>query len=465
MDRHPLYVAYYAQLEQENTRCLLRASARNKMKRFVTDVHTVWLTNLSHHPEFRRMVRGAAMHQEGRGGGGGGGGSGGSGAGTENQPEPAARRGLDGGRDSAAIAASQSQIQSVQPGRAFRGAFFYSSDSKDSSSSVRQPAIERISQGDGQRGVQPAAASGTTKAPVHVHTSLSHGGADDDEGGKTPELPPPPFTAPAMAVLVAERHRLAPDSTASAGGTRRSLGGGGAKRRSVGGGGDSSSWSDMTTRVLRVVRFAPPPPPPPQQALPVRGVEARDAANDDERAGQPTGTPDALPETAGKEEEEGGGGGTPSGKGGVQHNQRLPSAMPPPEATWMISSFPPYDGAETRVTIGDAAVLKVVGEALSACTPLATAGLTVSQARTDPALVSSRKGVARAGAGGASASMGTDSVAARGLADGQERALVLRHGARVPILREDGSLAGRALSVVEVRLSDFDSALPPGRVH
>lgn len=61
--------------------------------------------------------------------------------------------------------------------------------------------------------------------------------------------------------------------------------------------------------------------------------------------------------------------------------------------------------------------------------------------------------------------MGTDSVAARGLADGQERALVLRHGARVPILREDGSLAGRALSVVEVRLSDFDSALPPGRVH
>ncbi|CAN0216805.1 unnamed protein product, partial [Ectocarpus sp. 13 AM-2016] len=51
VDRHPLYVAYYNQLERENTRCLLRASARNKMKRFITDVHTVWLTNLAHHPE------------------------------------------------------------------------------------------------------------------------------------------------------------------------------------------------------------------------------------------------------------------------------------------------------------------------------------------------------------------------------------------------------------------------------
>ncbi|CAM9950538.1 unnamed protein product, partial [Laminaria digitata] len=107
VDRHPLYVAYYAQLERENTRCLLRASARNKMKRFITDVHTVWLTNLAHHPEFRRTVKGVF-----------------SSGGAENCHAKAVpgRRGLDGGRDSTAIAASQSQIQSVQPKRAFREA-------------------------------------------------------------------------------------------------------------------------------------------------------------------------------------------------------------------------------------------------------------------------------------------------------------------------------------------------------
>lgn len=113
----------------------------------------------------------------------------------------------------------------------------------------------------------------------------------------------------------------------------------------------------------------------------------------------------------------------------------------------MISSFHPYDGSETRATIGDAAVLKVVGEALSASTPLATAGLPVSQERTDTALASSKNGV-----GGASVSPRTTSVASRP-ADGQERVLVLRQGVRVPVLREDGSLAGRVLSVLEVSLS------------
>jgi hypothetical protein len=41
VERHPVHVAYAAQLELENSRCLLRAAARNKMKRFVLDVHQV----------------------------------------------------------------------------------------------------------------------------------------------------------------------------------------------------------------------------------------------------------------------------------------------------------------------------------------------------------------------------------------------------------------------------------------
>ena len=125
VDRHPLHVAYYAQLERENTRCLLRASARNKMKRFITDVHTVWLTNLAHHPEFRRTFGGVFP-----------GGENCRGDGSDKVDQEAAspgRRGLDGGRDSTAIAASQSQIQSVQPKRAFREAFYYPSTSAASS--------------------------------------------------------------------------------------------------------------------------------------------------------------------------------------------------------------------------------------------------------------------------------------------------------------------------------------------
>jgi hypothetical protein len=41
VERHPVHVAHAAQLELENSRCLLRAAARNKMKRFVLDVHQV----------------------------------------------------------------------------------------------------------------------------------------------------------------------------------------------------------------------------------------------------------------------------------------------------------------------------------------------------------------------------------------------------------------------------------------
>ncbi|CAM9968038.1 unnamed protein product, partial [Discosporangium mesarthrocarpum] len=51
--RHPVPAWYGSQLDRENARCLLRASARNKMKRFILDVHILWLTNLVHHPEHR----------------------------------------------------------------------------------------------------------------------------------------------------------------------------------------------------------------------------------------------------------------------------------------------------------------------------------------------------------------------------------------------------------------------------
>lgn len=434
VDRHPLYIAYYTQLERENTRCLLRASARNKMKRFITDVHTVWLTNLSHHPEFRRMVRGAAANQEHGGVSGDDGGSNGCGDRSETAtPGTTPRRGLDGGRDSAAIAASQSQIQSVQPERAFRAAFFYSSDSKDPSSS--QLATESTRQGDSQRAGQLAA-----------HTALSYDRADN-EGGEPPELPPPPFTAPRLVVLAAERHQFSALSTSGAGNPRRSFGGG-TRRRSVAGGGGSGagggntgSWLDMSTRLLRVLRFAPPPP-----ATTATEPTSDDAATYVKGTGDEAVVPeDEFTATAGKaaEEEEEEGEGAPLSPPGVGE-----SLTPSPEATWMISSFHPYDGTETRVTIRDVAVVKVVGEALSASGPLTMAG---------PSIVGGTQAGAGAGAGaeGAPVSSRTNALAQKGLQEEDRRLLVLRRGVRVPVLGEDGGVVGKVLSVVEVRRSFF----------
>lgn len=406
------------------------------MKRFITDVHTVWLTNLSHHPEFRRMVRGDAANQE-HGGVSGGDSSGGNGRGDRADnatPGTTSRRGLEGGRDSAAIAASQSQIQSVQPELAFRAAFFYSSDSKDSSSS--QLATENTRREDGQRGGQLA-----------EHTALSYGGPDDNEGGNPPELPPPPFTAPRLAVLVAERRQFAALSASGPGGTRRSFGGA-PKRRSVAGGagsGDVGSWLDMSTRVLRVFRFSPPPPVTAQQA-------PENASTHVEGAGDAAAAPgDGFTTTAGEaakqkidEEAEG----TPLSPSGV--GEVLESS---PGATWMISSFHPYDGTETRVTIADGAVTKVVGEALSVSGPLAMAESRVSlPGAAGTALAPSKAGGARAGAGagGPAVSSGIDSLALSGR-EGCGRVLVLRRGVRVPVLGEGGGIVGRVLSVVEVR--------------
>lgn len=398
------------------------------MKRFITDVHTVWLTNLAHHPEFRRMVRGAAMGPRGGVDGGDGDRNDDGPYSTIDQsaaatPGTTSRRGLDGGRDSAAIAASKSQIQSVQPERAFRGAVFYASTSQGAPPLVSGPPTG--GEQEHQLGGQAAETPGAT-TQLAAHNALSFDGVDKIEGGAPPELPPPPIAAPTLAVLASERRRLVAVAASGDGGTRRSLGGGasgGARRRSVaGGGGDAGSWLDMSTRVVRVLRFArPPPPPPPAEA---------DAMDD---AG---GTADHASEA--------------SGTCG---------------AAWMIASFHPYDGTETRVVISDVEVNTLVGEALSGRDPLTMAGPpgpTSGTTGTAMALSSNRE----EGAGawtteGTSVSSRIGTTAADGgQGDGGEgKLLVLRRGVRVPVLGESGDVVGKVLSVVEVRV------LPLNFVH
>lgn len=415
VDRHPLYVSYYAQLEWENTRCLLRASARNKMKRFITDVHTLWLTNLSHLPEFRELATGAISHIAEPIAGGFHGGD----DTVAHRPEPAPpRRGLDDGRDSTAIAASQSQIQSVRPERAFRGAIFYSSTSEP---------LPRQSGGDGKRRGNESRVG----SPSAISNDRQYDKCDA-EGEESPKLPPPVLPLPTLAVLLYEQQRLAPASGSgprkSLGGTQgKSVGGGGGggggvggRRRSVSGGrqvsASAASLLDMRLRMLRVSRFAPP-----QQLWKARPgtteCEASSRADDDEIS-QPVGGARNHPEPAHSLSSDASHATTES----AMEPQHPPSPLPAPatESTWMISSYQPYDGSETRVFLGDAAVNKVVGDALSASGPLATRGKDV-----------------RAGQG--------------------ERLLVLRRGVRVPVLERDGRIIRSVLAVVEVSQTAGDS--------
>ena len=51
--RHPLYSQYFIQVANECALCSTKSCARVLMKRFVMDVHEVWLTNLSHLEEFK----------------------------------------------------------------------------------------------------------------------------------------------------------------------------------------------------------------------------------------------------------------------------------------------------------------------------------------------------------------------------------------------------------------------------
>lgn len=47
VERHPIHVQFYMLVKAEYRMAADRARARNRMRRFVSDVHTVWLTNLA----------------------------------------------------------------------------------------------------------------------------------------------------------------------------------------------------------------------------------------------------------------------------------------------------------------------------------------------------------------------------------------------------------------------------------
>lgn len=48
VENHPIYELFRKLIDLETTRASNRARARNGMRRFVLDVHTVWITNLAH---------------------------------------------------------------------------------------------------------------------------------------------------------------------------------------------------------------------------------------------------------------------------------------------------------------------------------------------------------------------------------------------------------------------------------
>lgn len=420
VDRHPLYVAYYAQLERENARCLLRASARNKMKRFITDVHTVWLTNLSHHPEFGHMLTGANGERTDRGVDGN----------VVDQPETIAkRRGLDGGRDSSAIAASQSQIQSVQPKRAFRAAVFYSSKCKNNDVEEGKAGGQRL------REKTPAT---TARSYVDV----------DAEGGESPELPPPPVGIPTLTVLASGRHRLAPGSTQGnnrrsfEGGGTRQLGGGGKGgwRRSISGGG-ATSIVDTCARVLRVLCFSSPAAAPSNVGNSNVSTDAVEAEQGDGFAGSAgdallisntsfdisptlTGTTATIREQEKKDEGDPASSLLPTLLQTPEQLQLTP--QPQLETKWMISSFHAYDGSETHAFVGGIAVNRVVEMALSSPAPLLLKGSSLSGSDTQ------------------------GQTEGEGKEEG--RLLLLRRGVRVPVLDANACVAGNVLSIVEVRL-------------
>lgn len=92
VERHPMHTKLDVYAMDENRRTSARARARGRMKRFVLDVHQVWLTNLEHLAEHRLAA--ADTH-------------------------PSRGRGLAHRRDVNGICNVHSQIQSVAPERAW----------------------------------------------------------------------------------------------------------------------------------------------------------------------------------------------------------------------------------------------------------------------------------------------------------------------------------------------------------
>lgn len=395
IDRHLVYALYYAQLERENTRCLLRANDLNKMKRFITDVHTVWLTNLAHHPEFRRMATGSTAVVPG----------------VESTADSdrnttaengirldtvVSRRGLNGGRDTAAIAASRSQIQSVCPGLAFRQAVFYSPE-----------ATSRRQEDDGcgvKDELEPRVPHTVPSTRLFDDGIVNAGG----EGGESPKLSPLPPKAPTLTVFASERKRFVPcpeegDDKRSRDGDRREAPGVGKSRegRRSARGCDSIEasvlLSETRTRMISVRRFQP------AATVMQSMIDSSSTAEEDSRA------PSSLDECS----------------RGVDIDSRTL------EATWIVSSYAPYDGSEAHVYIRDTALKRAVGEALSA--PSYPFSIAARSLETEIDVRGQGKGVG-------------------GEIGGDTRLLVLRRGHRIPVLDRDGGVSGSMLAVLEVSL-------------
>lgn len=105
MDRHPLFVQFFRHIRAENSQSVSRTRSRLLMKRFVFDVHEVWLTNLQHlreHQPARLLTQDPATAETSDDNG----------------------NGLRNRRDAKAIEAMDAQIQSVSQKRVLERAFY-----------------------------------------------------------------------------------------------------------------------------------------------------------------------------------------------------------------------------------------------------------------------------------------------------------------------------------------------------
>ena len=105
LERHPLFVQFFQHIRSENSQSVTRTRSRLLMKRFVFDVHEVWLTNLQHLREHQPARLLTEDPQAGES-------SGDSGNGLRNR------------RDIKAIEAMEAQVQSVSQKRVLEKAFF-----------------------------------------------------------------------------------------------------------------------------------------------------------------------------------------------------------------------------------------------------------------------------------------------------------------------------------------------------
>lgn len=374
MDRHPLYVAYYAQLERENSHCLLRAGARNKMKRFVTDVETLWLTNLAHHPEHGRegCVDAAQGLERGE----------------------AARRGIAGARDTPAILARRSQIQSVRPERAFEKAVFFASTSDS-----RGPVSDSHDEANPVGGL---VLDGETSMVEDSGTGTKHRCADVLPAGWTPPtLPPRPPAPPELLVFARERPAVIERSAAA---TPASL----TSRSARTAGSSSASPPDPGRRMLRVLRFALAKQEAPRDAAPAP----------DPVTSISSGCDDQVPETPAPQRDH--------GRDGREASPGTPQAeLPGSRATsrqsaarWMITSYNPHDGSESCFVLEDRVVRAATAAALSRIGP----GPNAADDDSGQGLQETRRG----------------------------RCLLTRRGRRVPVLDSRGEVSATVLSVIEV---------------